>query len=268
MQIGIKSLTAAQKRKLRKGQQIRVKSGDGCCINLNDIQGRRCNRNFKNGKSYTVGSGVFNDITNFARNTPFVKTAINEGLKYGKNFAKEKLDEIPMFDGGLINMRRPINFKTERGTLEGTGIISDILGNINPTLGNVAKSVGLGVKKRGKKKDTTGDGLVGDLIGLYNPLYGIAAKAVGLGAVQKKHPPTGEGFLGDLAGMAGKALANLAVEKGADFVKSKINNYGKSGSGVKRTCSEKQLAALAAGRAKRGGALYAAGGSLREAGFR
>ena len=102
--------------------------------------------------------------------------------------------------------------------------------------------------------------LVGDLIGLYNPLYGIAAKAVGLGAAQKK-TTVGTGFFGDIAGMAGKALANLAVEKGADFVKSKINNYGKSGSGVKRRCSEKQLEALARGRAMRGGALYAAGGS-------
>ena len=264
MQVSIKSLTAAQKRKLRKGQQIRVKSGDGCCINLNDIQGRRCNRNFKNGKSYTVGSGVFDDITNWARNTPFVKTAINEGLRYGKNFAKEKLDEIPMFDGGLINMRRPINFKTERGTMDGEGIISDLLGNINPTLGNVASSIGLGVKKRGKKK---GDGLVGDLIGLYNPLYGIAAKAVGLGAQKKSTPIKGEGFLGDLAGFAGKQLLNLAVDKAADYTKNKVGNYIK-GSGVKRKCSEKQLAALAAGRAKRGGALYAAGGSLREAGFR
>lgn len=266
MQVSIKPLTATQKRKLRAGYKVRVKSGDGCCINLNDIQGRRCHRNFKNNKSYTVGSGVFDDITNWARNTPFVKTAINEGLKYGKNFAKEKLDEIPMFDGGLINMRRPINFKTERGTLEGTGIISDILGNINPTLGNVAKSVGLGVKRGRKKKDTTGDGLVGDLIGLYNPLYGIAAKAVGLGA-QKKSTPTGEGFLGDAMGFVGKQLLNLAVDKAADYTKNKVGNYIK-GSGVKRKCSEKQLAALAAGRAKRGGALYAAGGSLREAGFR
>ena len=267
MQIGIKSLTAAQKRKLRKGQQIRVKSGDGCCINLSDTQGKRCNRNFKHGKSYTVGSGVFDDITNFAKNTPFVKTAINEGLKYGKNFAKEKLDEIPMFDGGLINMRRPINFKTERGTMDGEGIISNILGNINPTLGNVASSIGLGLKKRGrKKKSNTGDGLVGDLIGLYNPLYGIAAKAVGLGA-QKKSTPTGEGFLGDAMGFVGKQLLNLAVDKAADYTKNKVGNYIK-GSGVKRKCSEKQLVALAAGRAKRGGALYAAGGSLREAGFR
>jgi hypothetical protein len=266
MQIGIKKLTAAQKRKLRAGKQIRVYAGDGMNIDLPDTQCKKCHRNFKKGSGYTVGSGVFEDITNWARNTPFVKTAINEGLKYGKNFAKEKLDEIPMFDGGgLVNMRRPINFKTERGTLEGEGIISDILGNINPTLGKVASSVGLGAKKKCKSK---GDGLVGDLIGLYNPLYGIAAKAVGLGAAQKKTTPIkGDGFFGDIAGMAGKALANLAVEKGADFVKSKINNYGKSGSGVKRKCSEKQLAALARGRAMRGGALYAAGGALLPAGY-
>jgi hypothetical protein len=271
MQIGIKNLTSAQKRKLRANKQIRVYAGDGMTINLPDTQCKKCHRNFKKGNGYTVGSGVFEDITNFARNTPFVKTAINEGLKYGKNFAKEKLDEIPMFDGGnLINMRRPINFKTERGTLEGTGIISDILGNINPTLGKISSSIGLGVKKKRKSK---GDGLVGDLIGLYNPLYGIAAKAVGLGVAQKKTTPIkGDGFLTDIAGniakTAGKALANLAVEKGADFVKSKINNYGKSGSGVKRTCSEKQLAALARGRSMRkGGALFAAGGALLPAGY-
>ena len=265
MQIGIKKLTSAQKRKLRAGKQIRVYAGNGMNIDLPDTQCKKCHRNFKKGSGYTVGAGVFDDITNWARNTPFVKTAINEGLKYGKNFAKSKLDEIPMFDGGGLvnynNMRRPINFKTERGTLDGEGIISDILGNINPTLGKVASSVGLGAKKRKSK----GDGLVGDLIGLYNPLYGIAAKAVGLGAAQKKTTPIkGDGFFGDIAGMAGKALANLAVEKGADFVKSKINNYG---SGVKRRCSEKQLAALARGRAMRGGALYAAGGALLPAGY-
>ena len=269
MQIGIKKLTAAQKRKLRANKQIRVYAGDGMTINLSDTQCKKCHRNFKKGSGYTVGSGVFDDITNWARNTPFVKTAINEGLKYGRNFAKEKLDEIPMFDGGgagLVNMRRPINFKTERGTLEGEGIISDILGNINPTLGKVASSVGLGAKKRKSK----GDGLVGDLIGLYNPLYGIAAKAVGLGAAQKKTTPIkGDGFFGDIAGMAGKALANLAIEKGAEFAKSKINNYGKLGYGVKRKCSDKQLEALARGRAMRkGGALFVAGGgSLLPAGY-
>ena len=60
MQIGIKKLTSAQKRKLRAGKQIRIYTGTGMNIDLSDTQYKKCHRNFKKGSGYPISTFRFN----------------------------------------------------------------------------------------------------------------------------------------------------------------------------------------------------------------
>jgi hypothetical protein len=90
---------------------------------------------------------------------------------------------------------------------------------------------------------------------------GGISNAVGLGMKKKK----GKGFLENIAKEAAKNMAKaagkFAIDKGADFAKSKIEGMGMR---KKRRATPAQLEALAKGRAirdanRRGGALFAAG---------
>ena len=153
-------------------------------------------------------------------------------------------------NAGTIAKSFGLGMKGKRGK----GIVGDLVGMINPTAGMVAKAVGLGMKKR------QGKGIVGDLVGMINPTAGMVAKAVGLG-VKKKH---GKGFLTDLAKDAAinlaKTVGKLAVNKGSEYLTNKIDGAGMR---KRRKATPAQLAALARGRAIRdanryGGALYVA----------
>jgi hypothetical protein len=90
---------------------------------------------------------------------------------------------------------------------------------------------------------------------------GGISNAVGLGMKKKK----GKGFLGNIAKEVAKNMAKaagkFAIDKGADYAKSKIEGMGMR---KKRRATPAQLEALAKGRAirdanRRGGALFAAG---------
>ena len=153
-----------------------------------------------------------------------------------------------------------IKFNQEQIAKQGSGILGDVVGMIHPVAGILAKTVGLGMKK--KKQ---GKGILGDVVGMIHPTAGILAKAVGLGMKKKQ----GNGFLENLAKeaainlakSAGKFAVDKGLELGGNFVKGKIEGLGMR---RKRTATPAQLAALAKGRAIRdanryGGALYAAG---------
>ena len=142
---------------------------------------------------------------------------------------------------------------------QGSGILGDVVGFINPTAGMLAKAVGLGMKKK------RGKGILGDVVGMINPTAGMLAKAVGLGMKKRQ----GNGFIENLAKEAAMNLAKTAgkfavdkgLELGGNYVKGKIEGLGMR---RKRSATPAQLAALAKGRAIRdanryGGALYAAG---------
>ena len=143
---------------------------------------------------------------------------------------------------------------------QGSGLFGDLIGLVHPTAGKVANMVGLGMKKRqGMKK---GKGVLGDLIGLVHPTAGKVANMVGLGM---KKNILGSGFLENMAKEAAinmaKSAGKFAIDKGADFAKSKIEGMGMR---KKRRATPAQLEAVAKGRAirdanRRGGALYAAG---------
>ena len=50
-----------------------------------------------------------------------------------------------------------------------------------------------------KKATKRGKGIIGDLATMYNPSLGMVAKAVGLGMKKPRKTRRGKGFLGDLA---------------------------------------------------------------------
>ena len=143
---------------------------------------------------------------------------------------------------------------------QGSGILGDIAGFIHPVAGLVAKTVGLGMKK--KKQ---GKGILGDIVGMIHPKAGEVAKAIGLGMRKKQ----GKGFIENLAKeaainlakTAGKFAVDKGLELGGNYVKGKIEGMGMR---KRRAATPAQLAALAKGRAIRdanryGGALYPAG---------
>ena len=142
---------------------------------------------------------------------------------------------------------------------QGSGILGDIAGFIHPVAGLVAKTVGLGMKK--KKQ---GKGILGDIVGMIHPKAGEVAKAIGLGMRKKQ----GKGFIENLAKeaainlakTAGKFAVDKGLELGGNYVKGKIDGMGMR---KRRAATPAQLAALAKGRAIRdanryGGALYVA----------
>ncbi len=83
-----------------------------------------------------------------------------------------------------------LKFSKDQVAVQGSGILADIAGFINPTAGMLAKVVGLGVKPRCVR-----------------------------GRCETKR---GKGILGDLLSFGGKTLANFAIDKGVDYAKSKI----------------------------------------------
>ena len=183
-----------------------------------------------------------------------------------------------------------VKLNQEQIAKQGSGLLGDLIGLVHPTAGMVAKTVGLGMRKK------QGKGLLGDLIGLVHPTAGMVAKTVGLGMKKKgkgmmsdlvnfglqettnalfrpRKGYDGKGFLGDLAKQAAiniaKSAGKFAVEKGTEIAKDKaseflINKIEGLGMRKRKAATPAQLAALAKGRAIRdanrsGGALYVAG---------
>ena len=105
---------------------------------------------------------------------------------------------------------------------------------------------------------------------MYNPSLGMVAKAVGLGMKKPRKTRRGKGFLGDLAKTAlnvGKSLItpdaikgvlntgkDYLIQEGTNYVGNKASDYlkDKIGFGMLRKASPKQLASLARARAMRG----------------
>ena len=155
-----------------------------------------------------------------------------------------------------------VKLNQEQIAKQGSGLLGDLIGLVHPTAGMVAKTVGLGMRKK------QGKGILSDLIGMVHPTAGMVAKTVGLGMTKK-----GKGFLGDLAKQAAiniaKSAGKFAVEKGTEIAKDKaseflINKIEGLGMRKRKSATPAQLAALAKGRAIRdanrsGGALYVAG---------
>ena len=187
-------------------------------------------RNLKKGKNVRIKRGT--------ANTVFLTQ--EQLYKFNHNTSKGKALTIKLTPEQLVS--------------QGSGILGDVVGMIHPVAGILAKTVGLGMKK--KKQ---GKGILGDVVGMIHPTAGMLAKAVGLGMKKKQ----GNGFLENLAKQAAVNLAKTAgkfavdkgLELGGNFVKGKIEGLGLKGV----PATEKQRQALAFGRAKRAANILASG---------
>jgi hypothetical protein len=145
--IGIQKLSENQLRKLLKGEPVRVKHGTHHKIHLSTHQLKKLHSAHKKGKASTItfdpyqqskhGEGIFGDIAKHIRNIAHkhknlinpviraVKGSAHQGIHKLSKYAHSKIDNVP--------------------ELEGEGILGDILGMVNPTIGGVAKTLGLGL---------------------------------------------------------------------------------------------------------------------------
>ena len=114
------------------------------------------------------------------------------------------------------------------------------------------------------KKKKQGKGILGDIVGMIHPKAGEVAKAIGLGMRKKQGKGFIENLAKqaaiNLAKTAGKFAVDKGLELGGNYVKGKIEGMGMR---KRRAATPAQLAALAKGRAIRdanryGGALYVA----------
>lgn len=210
--VQIKKLSKVQKNNLLKGKGVRIKLGYDETIQLNNEQYKKFVRNSNNGKAYTLkldaqqlakrGAGLFGDIYGYIKRTPALREASNALIRGGKKYAHR----------GINYLSNKAHSKIEQiPTIQGEGILGDVIGFVNPTAGTIARTLGLGMKKR------RGAGIMD-----------VAAQ---------------------LAKNAVKGLAKKGVETGANYLTNKIEGMGMTKR--KRKISEKQLANLAAGRAKR-----------------
>ena len=86
---------------------------------------------------------------------------------------------------------------------------------------------GEGVKRR-RGRPKKGSGLLGDVLGMINPTIGVVAKTVGLGVKKTRKPRTrkGKGIVSDLAKSGLKALAPVLIDAASNAAKNKISGMG------------------------------------------
>lgn len=181
---------------------------------------------------------------------------IKKGTAHTVNLTEEQLKKFNR--NCKLGKAFTVKLNQDQIAKQGAGILGDIAGFIHPVAGLVAKTVGLGMRKK------QGKGILGDIVGMIHPKAGEVAKAIGLGMRKKQ----GKGFIENLAKQAainlaktaGKFAVDKGLELGGNYVKGKIEGMGMR---RKRSATPAQLAALAKGRAIRdanryGGALYTA----------
>jgi hypothetical protein len=236
-EVGIQKLSDNQLSKLRNGHPVRVKLGNHHKISLSIQQLKKLNKASKKGSSSTIsfdpyqleahGSGVLGDIGRKAK--AFIQKyklqdIVNPVINRVKKESHKGVSKLSNYAHSKINELQPVE--------QGEGILGDVLGFINPTMGNVAKTFGLGARK-----------------------HNIAP-------TKKTRTKKGKGILTDLAKSAVKSVAKKGIEVGADFLKDKV-----SGMGNKRFADARRIRGRRAPPAKRsfggsgvdGGALYPGG---------
>ena len=241
--VGVSKLSENQKSRLRNGHPVRIKKGTANKLHLTQEQIKKLESASRRGAGYTIqlnpeqaekhGAGLFGDIATRLKKLAVrhkdiinpvikaVKSAGHRGLQKVSTSLHNKINEMPELSGEGVKRRRGRPRK-------GAGILGDLVGMINPTMGAVAKTVGLGVKKTRKPRARKGKGLVGDLLGMINPTMGTVAKTVGLGVKRTRKPRArkGKGFLTDLAKSGAKALAPQLIDAVANAAKNKITGMG------------------------------------------
>ena len=178
--VGVSKLSENQKSRLRNGHPVRIKKGTANKLHLTPEQIKKLESASRRGAGYTVhlnpeqaekhGAGFFGDIATKAKRlankhkdliNPIIKAVKSSGHKGLQKIATSlhnKINDIPELSGEGVKKRR-----RGRPSKKGAGIFGDVLGMINPTIGAVAKTVGLGVKKPRKPRTKKGKGVLSDM---------------------------------------------------------------------------------------------------------
>ena len=233
--VGVSKLSENQKSRLRNGHPVRIKKGTANKLHLTQEQIKKLESASRRGAGYTVqlnpeqaekhGAGLFGDIaTKLKKLAVKHKDIINPVIKAIKNAGHKGLTKVSTSLHNKINQMPELSgegVKRRRGRpKKGAGILGDIIGMINPTIGTVAKTVGLGVKK-----------------------------------TRKPRAKKGKGLLSDLAKSGVKALAPVLIDAASNAAKNKI-----SGMGAKRRVGRPRKNKVGRPRKTRtAGALYPAG---------
>lgn len=276
--IEIGKLSKVQKVNLLKGKNVRIKKGTSETIYLTEQQINKLERNHRLGKRYTVkltqdqiaktGSGLFGDVYSYVKRTPVLKNVVNAAIRGGKKYAHQgvnyisskahrKIEDFPTIGDGLALRRKPKAIGARNRYIKGNGIIGDIAGFINPTAGVIAKTLGLGMKKK------YGKGLLTDIA--KEGVKAIAKKGIEVGSNYLTDKIEGMGLIRQATPKQLEHLAKIRAIRQANLLASgkipKRKSYG-----PKKQATPTQLANLALGRErraanllkKRGGALYPA----------
>ncbi len=122
----------------------------------------------------------------------------------------------------------------------------------------LSKLFNSGAKKRRRGRPSKkGKGFLGDVLGFINPTIGAVAKTVGLGVKKTRKPRAkkGKGIMSDLAKSGVKALAPVLIDAASNAAKNKI-----SGMGAKKRVGRPRKNKVGRPRKTRtAGALYPAG---------
>jgi hypothetical protein len=235
--VGVSKLSENQKSRLRNGHPVRIKKGTANKLHLTKEQIKKLESASRRGAGYTVtlnpeqaekhGAGLFGDIATKVKKlankhkdliNPIIKAVKNaghKGLQKATSSLHGKINSIPELSGEGVKRRRGRPKK-------GSGLLGDVLGMINPTIGVVAKTVGLGVKKTRKPRTRKGDGILGNIANMAK--LHIVNSTMGSGA--KRRPKKGKGVVSDLAKSGLKALAPVLIDAASNAAKNKISGMG------------------------------------------
>lgn len=208
--VGVSKLSETQKSRLRNGHPVRIKKGTANKLHLTQEQIKKLESAARRGAAYTVtlnpeqaqkhGAGFFGDIATKVKKlankhkdliNPIikaVKSAGHKGLQRATSSLHGKINSIPELSGEGVKRRRGRPKK-------GTGLFGDVLGMINPTIGTVAKTIGLGVKARKPR-------------------------------AKKPRAKKGKGVVSDIAKSGVKALAPMLIDAASNAAKNKISGMG------------------------------------------
>ena len=171
IQTSIAKLSRNQLKNLLEGKRVRIKKGSAHHIHLTEAQLKKLEKAHKDKKSHTIsftpeqanhqGAWLFQDVYNYVKRTPYIRNAVNSGIRATKNHlhhgvnylsskAHSKISGIPYIEGhGIAGAL--LNGGASLGNLIG-GPGSREAGYILRAGGEVANFFGLGL--RGPKKGT------------------------------------------------------------------------------------------------------------------
>ena len=91
IQTSIAKLSRNQLKNLLEGKRVRIKKGSANHIHLTEAQLKKLEAAHKAKKAHTIsfspeqanhqGAGLFQDVYNYVKRTPFIRNAVNSGIR-------------------------------------------------------------------------------------------------------------------------------------------------------------------------------------------